>query len=72
MADYVLIHFRDRDKMKLDETLNGMIRATDILGMDENENIYLLLVQMNLDNFQIVGKRLEERGLIYEVVEKIA
>lgn len=71
VADYVLIHFRDKDKMKLDETLNGMIRATDILGMDENENIYLLLVQMNLDNFQIVGKRLEERGLIYEVVEKI-
>lgn len=71
VADYVLIGFYERNKNGLDEKLNGLIRATDILGMDEDGKIYLLLVQMNLDNFQIVGRRLEESGLKYKVVEKI-
>lgn len=71
VADYVLLNFEDRDKKKVDEQLKGLIRATDVLGTDEKDEIYLLLVQMNLDNFQIVGRRLEERGLKYEVVENI-
>lgn len=72
VADYVLLSFGHKDKIQIDEQMNGLIRATDVLGMDEEDNIYLLLVQMNADNFPIVGKRLEERGLQFQIVDKIA
>lgn len=71
VADYVLLRFQDRNKTLVEEKLNGLIRATDVLGMDDSEKIYLLLVQMNLDNFQIVGRRLEESGLKYNVVDEM-
>ena len=71
VADYVLLRFEERDKERVDELLTGMVRASDVLGMDENGVIYLLLVQMNQENFQIVGRRLEQKALQYEIVEKI-
>lgn len=69
VADYVLLRFEDKDKKKIDEAVTGIIRASDILGTDEEGNVYLLLVQMNRKNFSIVGKRLEERGLAYDLIE---
>lgn len=71
VADYVLIRFADRDMHRISESLSGMIRATDILGADENGFLYLLLVQMNRQNFGIVGGRLASKGIAYELVEKV-
>lgn len=71
VADYVLLRFADRDMYRVGEALHGMIRATDILGADENGFLYLLLVQMNRNNFRIVGDRLTGRGISYELTEKV-
>lgn len=48
-----------------------MIRASDVLGTDEDGNIYLLLVQMNRENFRIVGDRLNGKGMKYQIVEAV-
>lgn len=71
VADYVLLRFADRDMFRVGEALHGMIRATDLLGADENGFLYLLLVQMNHSNFRIVGDRLTGRGISYELTEKV-
>ena len=70
MADYVLLRFTDRDKKRIDEKLTGLIRGSDMLGLDNDGNICLLLVQMNRDNLAIVGDRLHRQGIAYEVVEE--
>lgn len=71
VADYVLLRFNSRDTKWMDERMNGLVRATDAVGIDKEGTIYLLLVQMNRENFGIVGRRLDERGLEYEIVEKV-
>ena len=71
VADYVLLRFNSRDTKRMDERMNGLVRATDAVGIDKEGTIYLLLVQMNRENFGIVGRRLDERGLEYEIVEKV-
>lgn len=72
VADYVLIRFTDKDKAEINEKLTGMIRASDVLGADEQGNLYLLLVQMDRKNFSIVGDRLSKKGIEYQIVQKIA
>lgn len=72
VADYVLVRFSSRDKDEINEKLTGMIRASDVLGADEQGNLYLLLVQMNRKNFSIVGDRLNQKGIEYQIVQKIA
>jgi len=71
ISDYVLVKFESKDKAELGERLTGMIRATDLLGSDENGNLYLVLTQTKAENFGIVGKRLEERNIGYEIVRKV-
>ena len=71
MADHVLIRFKDKDKERVSDQLSGMIRASDVLGTDEDGNIYLLLVQMNRENFRIVGDRLNGKGMKYQIVEAV-
>lgn len=71
VADYVLLRFEDRDKVRVNEQLAGMIRASDVIGMDEKGNIYLLLVQMNAANLAVVGERLQSKGMNYQIVEEM-
>ena len=70
VADYVLVRFKERDMAVLSEMVNGMVRASDTLGADEDGNLYLLLVQMNRNHFRVMGERLEGKGIVYELVEK--
>lgn len=71
VADYVLVRFEEKNIKRLEEKLTGMVRANDLLGADENGNIYLLLIQMNRKNFHIVGDRLKNLGIMYQIVEDI-
>ncbi len=68
VADYVLVRFYDDDKERISGLLAGVVRASDVLGCDEDGTVYLLLVQMNEKNFRIVGDRLREKGLRYGIV----
>ena len=67
VADYMLIRFDETDKKLVDERLRDIIRANDVVGMDEAGNIYLLLVQMPQEKFQVVGERLKARGLTWHL-----
>lgn len=71
VADYVLLKLEDQDKAKVNERLTGLVRANDVIGADQEGNLYLLLVQMKQEDLGIVGERLEGRGLKYQIVEKI-
>ena len=67
----MLLRLEDKDRKRVSEKLEGLVRASDVVGADEEGNIYLLLVQMNQKNLRIVGERLDRVGIRYEIVEKI-
>lgn len=69
VADFVLLRLKDRDKASVNERLAGIVRASDVVGTDLSGNIYLLLVQMTRENLRIVGDRLDNAGLEYQIVE---
>ncbi len=71
VADYVLLRFEEKDKKEIDEKVSGLIRGSDMLGADSQGNIYLLLIQMNRQNLNIVGDRLNGRGVSYQIVEDL-
>lgn len=71
VADYVLVKFESKDKAFVSESLSGMIRATDTLGADGSGSLYLLLLQMNRQNFPVVGDKLNKKRLSYQLVEKV-
>ncbi len=70
IADFVCLRLADKDKRRVNERLEGLVRASDVVGADEDGNIYLLLVQMSPQNLRIVAERLERVGLEYQIVEK--
>ena len=71
VADYVLLRFEDRNKIRVNEKLAGMIRANDVIGFDEEGRIYLLLLQMNQENLKIVGERLRDQGLSFQIAKSL-
>ncbi len=72
VADFVLLRLKDTDKASVNERLTGIVRASDVVGTDSEGNIYLLLVQMTRSNLRIVGDRLDQAGLEYQIVENVA
>lgn len=72
VADYMLIRFKEREKEKLSEKLAGLVRASDVIGADENGALYLLLIQTNKKNYRYIRERLESQKLEFELVDRIA
>lgn len=70
-AEYVLLRFEDRDPARVSEELVGMVRASDTLGLGSDGCMYLVLTQMSKKNFDIVGRRLAEKGIKYELAERV-
>ncbi len=70
-AEYTLLRFADRDPVRVSEQLTGMVRGSDTLGQGADGRMYLLLTQVNEANLGIVTRRLEDRGIAYERVEKV-
>ena len=70
-ADYTLLRFEEKDPMRISEDLTGMVRASDTLGQGSDGCMYLLLTQITEHNFGVVGQRLEEKGIRYQIVEKV-
>lgn len=70
-AEYMLLQFEERDPVRLSEMLSGIIRASDSLGQGGDGRLYLLLTQVTDRNFDIVGQRLGQREIRYEIVEKV-
>lgn len=71
VADFVLLKLKERDRKNASESMSGVIRSTDMLGADEDGNIYVLLAQAGMDTFHFVGDRLQQRGIAYEIVKKV-
>ena len=70
-AEYMLLRFEERDPEKLSEALSGMVRASDTIGQGSDGRLYLLLTQVTGQNFSIVGQRLAQRSLAYDVVDAV-
>ncbi|MCI8455162.1 MAG: NAD(P)-dependent oxidoreductase [Lachnospiraceae bacterium] len=71
IADYMLLRFREKEKKTLNSRLSGVIRASDVLGADENGTLYLLLIQTNQTNYRYIEERLHAYGLEFEWVDKV-
>ena len=70
-AEYMLLRFENPDAAEVSEQLTGLVRASDTLGIGEDGAVYLLLTQVSNQTFGIVGKRLDDRGIAYRIVEKV-
>ncbi len=71
-TNYTLLKIGDRDKrniMELSEMIEGIVRNNDILGLGEDEELYLLLSQTKADDIGVIAKRLNERGINFEIIK---
>ncbi|MDD4368867.1 MAG: hypothetical protein PHP39_08015 [Oscillospiraceae bacterium] len=55
---------------QISNTVGSLVRSNDSLGQDEEGKLYLLLNQTRREDLPIVGRRLQEHGIQYEVVDK--
>lgn len=65
MSDYMLLEViaKDMSLEELGEIVTGAIRNTDVVGMRENQKVYVLLNQINDKSLEIVRGRLEPKGI---------
>ena len=70
VAEYVLVRLEETDKRKVSDVLSRMIRTADVIGEGRDGKLYLLLTQVNVENFHFVANRLAGTGLAYHVTEK--
>ena len=70
VAEYVLVRLEETDKRKVSDVLSRMIRTADVIGEGRDGKLYLLLTQVNAENFHFVENRLAGTGLAYHVTEK--
>lgn len=68
LASYALIRFASKDKEYISSSLKGLVRNNDIVGADEEGSLFLILTQTTQKSISIVGERLDNRGLKYEIV----
>lgn len=69
MASYVLLRLSSTDGSYVNEAFSGLIRHSDVLGMLEDGNYYLMLTQVTKQNFDVIGNRLAAKGFDYEIVK---
>ena len=68
LANYALIRFESKDKEYISSALKGLIRNNDILGADDDGSLFLILTQTTRKSISIVGERLDNKGIKYEIV----
>lgn len=68
LASYALIRFESKDKEYISSALKGLIRNNDILGADDDGSLFLILTQTTRKSISIVGERLDNKGIKYEIV----
>ncbi len=71
VASFLLVRLGDGSVREMDEKIRSIIRKTDFLGTDQDENCYLLLTQVTPDTFRFVEERLKKKEIAYSVVEDI-
>lgn len=68
MASYILLKLESKDAHFINRTVTRLIRQNDVLGALQDGFYYLMLTQVSDQNLSIVGRRLEENGVKFEVV----
>lgn len=73
LLDFMLLKLltNESDMQKLSDQLCKLIRASDVVGYLDDGCLYLMLAQANIKDVGIVGKRLNDLGIGYEVIEDI-
>lgn len=69
--DYILLRIvRDGKSLKeLSDTISGIVRANDVLGLGEDGNLYLLMSQTQEADMGIVEERMNKKQISFELVE---
>lgn len=68
-AQYAVLALEEHDMKKVSEELPELIYSDDVIGADENGNLYLLLVEVNEQNLSAVVNRLRKNGIKFKVLE---
>ena len=68
LASYVLIRFESKDKAFISDSLQGLIRNSDIIGADDEGSLFLILTQIIPGSIQSVTERLEPKGLKFKII----
>ncbi|MDD3393956.1 MAG: hypothetical protein PHG19_04865 [Anaerotignum sp.] len=68
-SEYLLLKIKNTMSFQmLSDTLSKVIRSNDVMGQGEDEAIYLLLSQIDKNNFSAIAKRLENSGVKFELL----
>lgn len=70
VADYILLQLEKIDRKQASSVLSQVIRNTDTIGEGNDSELYLLLTQVNEENFHFVEERLKKTGIVYKMVER--
>ncbi len=60
----------NRTLKELSDTVSGMVRNTDSIGMAADGHVYLLLSQTREEDMGVISKRMEKNSLVYEIVRE--
>lgn len=70
--DYVLLKILNKENlMDLSEKINSCIRYTDFTGIDNEKNIYVVLLNTTKESINIPMKRLLDSGIQSEIVDEV-
>lgn len=70
--DYVLLRIQSggRSFKELSDSISGMVRNNDVLGLGEDGSLYLLLSQTKKEDLAIVAERMQKKEISFELVEE--
>lgn len=69
--DYTLLKLEQgvRSLEELSNQVSGMVRNNDVLGLLDDEKVYLLLSQTGAQGMEIIRERMEKANVAFEVVQ---
>ena len=65
----LLINQDGRSLKELNDIIAKIVRENDILGLDDNNDLYLLLSQSKKEDVDIVAARMKKSEITFTVVE---
>ena len=72
VTEYILIRFSTtpQNLIQVGNRLGSLLRATDLLGIGPDGELYLCLMQTNKDNIQVILDRIHKSGLSFREMDR--
>ena len=58
-----------RSLKTLNDIIGRIVRENDVMGLDENNDLYLILSQSKQTDVDIVAERMKKSGITFTVIE---